>query len=235
MTGNPKTDASPAEGSDIEQGDMKSVRLEVPYGGQDFQVRLWHLQPGGTMEVYPGQGVTLSRNVLISGALDVRRGCIVEQPGIGQAFEMGQENRALLQNDGKQEAILLEVCWGNGFQPEPLLEVTETRPWGSFTVLKDEPDYKLKQLTVNPGSRLSLQRHQKREEHWLVTCGEPEVTLDESTVMLAPQKYIRIPLHSWHRIANPGVGGPVEIIELQLGQYFGEDDIERREDDYGRA
>jgi mannose-1-phosphate guanylyltransferase/mannose-6-phosphate isomerase len=135
--------------------------------------------------------------------------------------------------------LLLEVYHGDQAQPVPLQEITETRPWGSFTVLKDEPDYKLKQLMAKPGNRLSLQRHQHREEHWMVVRGQAEVTLDNQQIRLQPGEYIKIPKHSWHRLANlvaPSEHAePVEIIELQLGDYFGEDDIERCEDDYGRA
>ncbi|MGG2357469.1 phosphomannose isomerase type II C-terminal cupin domain, partial [Salmonella enterica] len=78
--------------------------------------------------------------------------------------------------------------------------------------------------------RLSLQRHQQREEHWFITQGEAAVTLDERLLGLQPGAYVKIPCQSWHRLTNPAPadsGRPVELIELQLGAYFGEDDIER--------
>ncbi len=111
---------------------------------------------------------------------------------------------------------------------------TEHRPWGSFTVLMDLPAYKVKQLQVLPGQRLSLQMHHKREEHWVITQGRPEVTLGEETKAYQAGDYIFIPKETRHRIANPGQE-PVELIEIQLGEYFGEDDIIRFQDDYNRA
>jgi mannose-6-phosphate isomerase-like protein (cupin superfamily) len=111
---------------------------------------------------------------------------------------------------------------------------TEHRPWGSFTVLMDLPAYKVKQIQVLPGQRLSLQMHYKREEHWVITRGEPDVTLGEETLRRKKGDYIHIPFETRHRIANPGTE-PVEFIEVQLGTYFGEDDIVRFADDYNRV
>jgi mannose-6-phosphate isomerase-like protein (cupin superfamily) len=110
---------------------------------------------------------------------------------------------------------------------------SEERPWGSFTVLEDAPHFKLKKLRVKPGHRLSLQLHYKREEHWIVTQGRPEITVDEKTWVATVGDYIHIPQTSKHRLANPGEEW-VEIIEVQQGSYFGEDDIVRFSDDYNR-
>jgi mannose-6-phosphate isomerase-like protein (cupin superfamily) len=109
----------------------------------------------------------------------------------------------------------------------------EARPWGNFLVLRDEPHYKLKQLQVTPGHRLSLQKHNQREEHWLVTRGTPEITVGERTWVAHPGEYIHIPKQAQHRLANLG-SELVELIEVQLGEYFGEDDIIRLQDDYAR-
>lgn len=111
---------------------------------------------------------------------------------------------------------------------------SEERPWGSFDVLKDEPHYKLKVLRVMPGHRLSLQMHHKREEHWIVTHGTPEITLNDETFTARPGQYIHIPCQARHRIANAS-SEPAELVEVQLGSYFGEDDIVRFQDDYDRA
>jgi len=111
--------------------------------------------------------------------------------------------------------------------------IQDTRPWGHFDILSDEPDHKVKRLVVEPGKRLSLQRHQQRSEHWFVVAGTPEVTRDEAIIRLGPGDAIDIPQGSLHRIANPGQDRVV-IIEIQRGTYFGEDDIERVEDDFGR-
>lgn len=111
---------------------------------------------------------------------------------------------------------------------------TEERPWGSFTVLVDLPTYKVKRIQVMPGQRLSLQLHHQREEHWVMTQGDAEVTLGEETRRYRKGDYIHIPKETKHRIANRGTE-PVEFVEVQLGEYFGEDDIVRFQDDYQRT
>lgn len=108
------------------------------------------------------------------------------------------------------------------------------RPWGYYQVISDEPDIKIKKILVYPGKRLSLQRHQRRAEHWFVLSGEAIVTLDSRDISLDAGKSIDIPRGSLHRIMNAGTEN-LAFIELQTGDYFGEDDIERVEDDYGRV
>jgi mannose-6-phosphate isomerase len=109
----------------------------------------------------------------------------------------------------------------------------DERPWGNYQVLADELDHKVKRLTVHPAQRLSYQRHQHRSEHWLVTSGTATVTLDGETHVREPGSSIDIPAGAAHRVANHGSENLV-FIEVQTGSYFGEDDIERLEDDYGR-
>ena len=116
---------------------------------------------------------------------------------------------------------------------EEFVQVTEHRPWGSFTVLADEPDHKVKRIVVKPGQRLSLQRHKHRQEHWLIVSGEAVVTLDGNLVTIGPGQAVDIARGQVHRVENKGKE-PLVFIEVQLGDYFGEDDIERLEDDYGR-
>ena len=111
---------------------------------------------------------------------------------------------------------------------------TDQRPWGHYVVLADEVDHKVKRIVVNPGARLSLQRHQRRAEHWFVVTGTALVTRNDEELPLGPGQAIDIPLGAWHRIRNPGAT-PLVFIEVQVGTYFGEDDIERRQDDYGRV
>ena len=110
----------------------------------------------------------------------------------------------------------------------------DERPWGAYTVLEDAPTHKVKRIEVRPGKRLSYQRHQQRAEHWFVVSGTAEVTLDDVTHRLAPGEAIDIPRRSAHRVANVGDGDLV-FVEVQHGDYFGEDDIERLDDDFGRA
>lgn len=117
----------------------------------------------------------------------------------------------------------------------------DERPWGSYDVLVDEPDHKVKTLTVKPGSRLSLQSHRRRQEHWFIVRGEAQVTLgpiklenDRLEVStLGAGEFIDIPRGYKHRIGNTGTE-PVVFIEVQTGDYFGEDDNIRYEDDYDR-
>ncbi len=109
------------------------------------------------------------------------------------------------------------------------------RPWGYYTVLDDDaPDHKVKRLVVHPGKRLSYQRHAKRAEHWFIVSGTATVTLDGVVTKLQPGDSIDIPQEGAHRVANEG-DADVVLIEVQHGSYFGEDDIVRLEDDFGRV
>ena len=110
----------------------------------------------------------------------------------------------------------------------------DCRPWGYYRVLADETDHKVKRITVQPGKRLSLQRHNKRSEHWYIVSGEGIVTLDNKDLTLSVGDSIDIPRYSIHRMFNKSKNDVV-FIEVQRGEYFGEDDIERLEDDYGRV
>ena len=110
---------------------------------------------------------------------------------------------------------------------------TDQRPWGYYTVLADEADHKVKRIVVYPGQRLSLQKHQQRAEHWFVLSGEGIVTLDGERHNKKGGESVEIPRGSVHRIENQGTAD-LSFIEVQTGDYFGEDDIERMEDNYGR-
>lgn len=107
------------------------------------------------------------------------------------------------------------------------------RPWGHYEVLSDAPDHKVKRICVYPGKRLSLQRHHRRAEHWFILQGDAVVTLGEKETFLHQGESVNIPRGEAHRILNSG-SVPLTLIEVQTGEYFGEDDIERIEDDYGR-
>lgn len=108
------------------------------------------------------------------------------------------------------------------------------RPWGYYQVLSDEPDHKVKRIVVFPGKRLSLQRHRRRTEHWYILCGEAIVTRNDEQLHLRGGESVDIPKGAIHRVVNPGTEN-MAFIEVQTGDYFGEDDIERLEDDFGRA
>lgn len=117
--------------------------------------------------------------------------------------------------------------------PESLIHKTVYRPWGSYTVLEEGPRYKVKRVTVNPGGRLSLQYHHRRSEHWVVTAGTARVTCGDRRFDLHVNESTGIPEGTPHRLENPGTI-PLDIIEVQSGDYVGEDDIVRLADDYGR-
>lgn len=110
----------------------------------------------------------------------------------------------------------------------------EFRPWGRFEILRDTDSYKSKVIHVNPGQQLSYQSHAKRAEHWVIIQGQPEVVLNDVVHPLKPGQSIYIPQGAKHRIRNPGTD-VVEFIEVQVGTYFGEDDIVRYQDDYQRS
>jgi mannose-1-phosphate guanylyltransferase/mannose-6-phosphate isomerase len=107
------------------------------------------------------------------------------------------------------------------------------RPWGSYDSLENADGFQVKRLTVLPGAILSLQLHNRRAEHWVVVAGVARITLDDRVFDLQVNEHTFIPLRAKHRIENPGTE-LLHIIEVQVGDYLGEDDIERFEDKYGR-
>ncbi|MEO7675013.1 MAG: phosphomannose isomerase type II C-terminal cupin domain [Pyrinomonadaceae bacterium] len=110
----------------------------------------------------------------------------------------------------------------------------EQRPWGSFTILDELENYKVKRIEVLPGKRLSYQVHQKRAEHWFVVQGTAKVTLNGEEILVKTGQAIDIATGMAHRVENPHTTDPLVFIETQTGTYFGEDDIERLDDDFGR-
>lgn len=114
------------------------------------------------------------------------------------------------------------------------VEMTEVRPWGGFTVLADTPIYKVKEIVVNPHQRLSYQSHKHRSEYWRVIQGMATITLNGETLYRNPGEGIDIHVHSKHRVANDA-DETLVFVEIQTGEYFGEDDIVRYDDDYGRS
>ena len=128
---------------------------------------------------------------------------------------------------------VVEVLRQNG-REEYLLHKTVERPWGSYTVLEKGEGYKIKRIVVNPGARLSLQRHSRRSEHWVVVSGVARVTREGEVFLVHVNESTFIPIGSKHRLENPGEK-PLQIIEVQNGDYVEEDDIERLTDDYNRS
>jgi mannose-6-phosphate isomerase-like protein (cupin superfamily) len=113
------------------------------------------------------------------------------------------------------------------------MEASE-RPWGTYEVLSDADDHKVKRIVVHPGKRLSYQRHSKRAEHWFFLQGTGTFVLDDVESVVVPGESVDIATGIAHRIENTGTTEPLVFIEVQHGTYFGEDDIVRLDDDYGR-
>lgn len=108
------------------------------------------------------------------------------------------------------------------------------RPWGEYTVLEEGMRYKIKRIVVRPGERLSLQMHHHRSEHWVVVKGTARVTIGDREIYIHENESAYVPKSTLHRLENPGKV-PLEIIEVQNGEYVGEDDIKRIDDSYGRV
>lgn len=109
----------------------------------------------------------------------------------------------------------------------------DERPWGNFTVLDEADDYKVKRIEVLPQKRLSYQKHKHRSEHWMIVSGLAKVTIDGRNTIVNCGGTADVPPGAAHRIENVGTEKLV-FIEIQRGTYFGEDDIERLQDDFGR-
>ncbi len=108
------------------------------------------------------------------------------------------------------------------------------KPWGSYLILESRPGYQVKRITIMPGGKLSLQSHRQRSEHWIVVNGTADVSVGATKSKLARGQSVNIPLGEKHRLENHG-SEIVDVIEVQFGDYLGEDDIVRYEDVYGRT
>lgn len=171
------------------------------------------------------------KNSLIRGdkrlvaAIGMEDICVVETPDAILITKRGQSQRV-------REVV--EALKQRGAK-EQLTHVTVQRPWGSFTVLENESSgFKIKRITVIPGGKLSLQSHQHRSEHWVVVSGTATVVHGEDTLTIAKNESTYIPIGVKHRLENRGVI-PLQIIEVQVGEYLEEDDIQRFDDQYGRG
>ena len=158
------------------------------------------------------------------GAVGVERLIIVET---GDAVLVADRNRA------QDVAALVDRLKGSE-RSEHLLHPEVFRPWGSYEGIARGERYQVKRIKVKPGASISLQKHAHRAEHWVVVRGTAEVTRDEDVFTLRENESIYIPQGAKHRLANAGKD-TLEIVEVQVGGYLGEDDIVRFEDQYGRT
>ena len=132
----------------------------------------------------------------------------------------------------KVKEVVAELKKRNSHLPN--IHLTAHRPWGTYTVLEDTPGYKIKRIVVRPGKRLSLQKHFHRNEHWIVVSGTATVTVGENTFLVRPNESTYIKMGELHRLENTGKIDLV-LIEAQVGEYTGEDDIVRIDDDFKRS
>ncbi|MCL4502961.1 MAG: mannose-1-phosphate guanylyltransferase/mannose-6-phosphate isomerase [Deltaproteobacteria bacterium] len=195
---------------------------------------------GALQEIFPkdDQG-----NVLLGRALDRHsKGCtfyaqnrLVATIGLENVIVVDTPDATLVcHRDRVQEVKDLVADLTRQNMVESMIHPTVFRPWGHYTVMDEGPGYKVKQIEVSPGSRLSLQMHQRRAEHWVVVQGTAKVTIGTDLKLVTSNQSVYIPLKTAHRLENPAAE-PLRIIEVQTGGYLEEDDIQRLDDDYSRS
>ncbi len=160
---------------------------------------------------------------------------LVATIGLKDMVVVDTPDATLVSPKGKVQEVrkIVEILKKEG-REEQLLPKTVQRPWGSYTVLEKGVGYKIKKVVINPGSKLSLQLHRRRSEHWVVVSGTAKVTKEGETYLVYSNESTYIPIHMKHRLENPE-DKPLQIIEIQIGDTLEEDDIERFEDLYGRT
>jgi mannose-1-phosphate guanylyltransferase/mannose-6-phosphate isomerase len=160
---------------------------------------------------------------------------LVACAGVRDLAVVETDDVVLVTERGRSEAIrgLVSSLKAAG-RSEASAHAEEQRPWGSFRVLHEGAGWKVKEIVVVSGGRLSLQSHRHRAEHWVVVAGTARITVDDDMLVLGPNQSVHIPLGARHRMENPG-DEPMHLIEVQCGAYLGEDDIIRYDDVYGRS
>jgi mannose-1-phosphate guanylyltransferase / mannose-6-phosphate isomerase len=197
-------------------GSWRALWEVVPHDDQEN-----HLQ--GDVIVHDTRGSYLHAEHRLLAAVGVDDLMVIETP---DAVLVAHKDRS-------QEIRAIVKKLRESGRPEPELHRKVFRPWGSYDALDRGDGFQVKRITVNPGARLSLQKHRFRAEHWVVVRGTARVTCDDQVFLLEENQSTYIPRGSAHRLENPGAE-PLELIEVQSGSYLGEDDIVRFEDVYGR-
>lgn len=169
-----------------------------------------------------------------SGSLVRSSGPMVAVAGVSDIVVVADKDAVLVahRDDAQSVKSLVETMKANE-RSEQKRHTGEDRPWGRFDSLDRGQNHQVKRIRVDPGGQLSLQYHHHRAEHWIIIAGMAQVTVGKQVMTLGPCQQVFIPQGELHRLENPG-DEPVEIIEVQYGDYFGEDDIVRLEDVYGR-
>ncbi|MCO6387511.1 mannose-1-phosphate guanylyltransferase/mannose-6-phosphate isomerase [Aliihoeflea sp. 40Bstr573] len=185
-----------------------------------------------------GAGNHLIGDVLVedsSCSLIRAQGRLVAAVGLRDMIVVDTPDALLVADKNQAQSVkkIYERLKQTGRQ-EYSIHTTVHRPWGSYTILDEGERFKVKRIEVVPGGRLSLQSHTHRSEHWVVVAGKATVVNDDQTLVLSPNESVYIPCGAKHRLENQGTEN-VALIEVQTGDYLGEDDIVRYEDIYGRA
>lgn len=154
--------------------------------------------------------------------------------GLNECLIADTDDALLIAKKGEAQKVREIVNKLNGEKRREASEhLTTHRPWGSYTILEEGERYKIKRIVVHPEARLSLQKHYHRSEHWVVIRGAAKVTIGEKEIVIHENESVYVPKSTLHRLENPGKVA-LEIIEVQNGEYVGEDDIVRVDDMYGR-
>ncbi len=160
---------------------------------------------------------------------------LVSTIGLAECLIVDTDDALLIAKKGETQKVREVVDKLNREKRREAAEhLTTHRPWGSYTILEEGERYKIKRIVVYPEARLSLQKHYHRSEHWIVIRGTAKVTIGEKEIIIHENESVYVPKSTLHRLENPG-RVPLEIIEVQNGEYVGEDDIVRVDDIYGRT
>ncbi len=183
------------------------------------------------------EGNTLSKNTIHIGSknnLIISEDRLISTIDVEDLMIVDTRDAIVISKKGSTQKVKELVAEVKKLNPEMAnVHMTAHRPWGTYTILEENSGYKVKQITVRPGAKLSLQFHHHRSEHWIVVSGVATVTVGENTFDLKANESTYIPKEAKHRLANFGKENLV-IIEAQVGSYLGEDDIVRLQDDYKR-
>jgi mannose-1-phosphate guanylyltransferase/mannose-6-phosphate isomerase len=159
---------------------------------------------------------------------------LISTIGLDECLIVDTDDAVLIAKKGETQKVREIVNKLNSDKRKEASEhLTTYRPWGSYTILEEGERYKIKRIVVHPEARLSLQKHYHRSEHWVVVRGAAKVTIGDKEIIIHENESVYVPKSTLHRLENPG-RVPLEIIEVQNGEYVGEDDIVRVDDMYGR-
>ena len=206
----------PLESDWSDVGNFDAVYAALPKNGDGNAVRCEHI------------GIDSSGNLIIADSL-------VATVGVHDIAIVETKDAILVaaRDEAQRVGEIVKALRDKG-DTRALFHTQVHRPWGSYTNLEEGRSYKIKRVTVPPKRRLSLQMHHHRSEHWVVVTGCAEVTIGDKTFLVRNGESTFVPAGTVHRLANPGIL-PLELIEVQIGEYTGEDDIVRFEDDFDRS